>query len=70
MCVCERERDTLGGNSHPDVSTPAPFSLLHAWDMLAFFYAVIIFFNFLTFIFERETDCKWGRGRERGRHRI
>ena len=35
----------------------------------------IFFFKiFLKFIYfwerERETDCEWGRGRERGRHRI
>ena len=25
---------------------------------------------FFVFIFERETECEWRRGRERGRHRI
>ena len=29
-----------------------------------------IFFNVYFFFFERETEREWGRGRERGRHRI
>ena len=28
------------------------------------------FFNVLFVLWERETECEWGRGRERGRHRI
>ena len=33
---------------------------------------ILIFFNFLTFIYfwETETEHKWGRSKERGRHRI
>ena len=30
---------------------------------------LVVFFNVL-FLREIETQCEWGRGRERGRHRI
>ena len=34
------------------------------------FFFLIFFFNVYLFLGQRETEHEWGRGRERGRHRI
>ena len=36
----------------------------------SFFFFLIFFFNVYLFLGQRETEHEWGRGRERGRHRI
>ena len=47
--------------------------VLLCWAVDGFFYCFFILIswkNFLMFIFERDTECKQGKDRERGRHWI
>ena len=52
----------------PQLATQLPLSppLTCAQRSLSFFF----FFNVYLFLGQRETEHEWGRGRERGRHRI
>ena len=62
----------VGRLTHWATQAPLELNFYFIWFYFILFYFILFYFILFQclFIFETETEHEWGRGRERGRHRI